>query len=115
MDPLLSTLPDATATAARLRAIDSVPAAAGDDPAKVARQFEAIFAQQLVVAMRQSADTLGDGLFGGDTGSTTYADWFDRNMAEHLAANGGIGLAEVIEADIRRSRGQPAPTPETES
>lgn len=68
---------------------------------EVAAQFEAIFVQQMVSAMRASAEGLGGGMFEG-SGSDTYAAWFDRCMAEHIGKDRGIGLAEIVAQDILR-------------
>jgi Rod binding domain-containing protein len=84
--------------------------AAGENPAQplaarareVAVQFEAIFVQQMVGALRSSADGFGGGMFGGDPGADTYAAWFDRCMSEHIGRGSGIGLARIIEQDIVR-------------
>lgn len=84
--------------------LDKPPSTQGD-PAEVAQRFEAIFVQQFVTSMRTSTDSLGDGMFGKESGNDTYAAWFDQFMSEHIVRNGGLGLARVIEKDIARHHG----------
>ncbi|MBM4061283.1 MAG: hypothetical protein FJ265_09360 [Planctomycetes bacterium] len=74
--------------------------------ADVARQFETIFVRTMVQSLRQSASVGGDGgMFGSGAGSGTYADWFDQNLAERLAATGDLGIERALLADFAR-RGQ---------
>jgi Rod binding domain-containing protein len=50
------------------------------------QQFEELFVQQMVGALRQSAG-FGDedgGLFGNGPGADTYAQWFDQNLAHQV-------------------------------
>jgi len=68
-------------------------------PEAIAQQFEGLFMSMLVKEMRQSP--LGEGLFPGD-GSDTYGGIFDTFMGQHLAENGGIGMAASIAAAIRK-------------
>lgn len=75
----------------------------GKKPEAVAQQFEGLFLSMLVKEMRQSQFG-GEGLFPGD-GSDTYGGIFDTFMGEHLASNGGIGMAESIAASIRHQTG----------
>jgi Rod binding domain-containing protein len=64
---------------------------------QVAKQFEAIFVQQIVSKMRESADLLGENpMFGSGPGAQTYGGWFDSFMSEHLANSGRVGVAEGL-------------------
>lgn len=58
-----------------------------------ARQIEAVFARQLIGAMR--AASLGDGLLDTSQGAT-FRDMADARTADALAAKGGLGLADAI-------------------
>jgi Rod binding domain-containing protein len=72
--------------------------------AGVADQFEAIFVRTMVQSLRQSATVGGEGgMFGSGPGADTYADWFDQNLADRLAKNGGIGIKEALMAEFERS------------
>jgi len=72
----------------------------GRQPAELAQQFEGIFISMLVKEMRQSSFD-GEGLFPGDS-SDTFGGIFDMYMGEHLARQGGIGLAESIASAIEK-------------
>ena len=76
---------------------------------RVAEHFEAIFVQQMVTNMRESTDLAGEGgMFGSGPGSSTYAQWFDTYMSEHLAATGEIGVADAILDQLARTGQLPA-------
>ena len=64
---------------------------------EVAQQFEAIFVGMMMQAMRDATPT--DGLFNSDQ-MDAYRDMFDRQLALDLSANGGLGLARMIEQQI---------------
>lgn len=72
----------------------------GKDPKELAQQFEGIFVSMLVKEMRQPLAG-GEGMFPGD-GSDTYGGIFDMYMGQHIAENGGIGMAESIAAAIAK-------------
>jgi flagellar protein FlgJ len=66
------------------------------DPAalqKVAAQFESIFLSRVLKTMRQAK--LADGIMDSDQ-SKFFQDMYDQQLAVHLAAKPGIGLAELI-------------------
>ena len=96
MDPLalakMSLKPQDPAQQARAEAQD------------VANQFEAVFVKTLVGALRSTASVGGEegGMFGDGPGADTYAGWFDQNVADELAENGGLGVATSILADMER-------------
>lgn len=78
---------------------------------QTAKQFEAMFIQQLVSSLRASSSISEDGgLFGNGTGSDTYAGWFDQHVTEHLGAHQSIGVQEVVIQDMVR-HGQLAEAP----
>lgn len=64
---------------------------------EVARQFEALFVQTMLKAMRQ-ASQLSDAVDGEQT--RFYQDMYDKQIALDLAGNGGIGLAAIIERQL---------------
>jgi flagellar protein FlgJ len=75
---------------------------------EVAGKFEAMFVQQVVAGMRESARIGdGEGMFGSGPGSDTYTQWFDSYMSEHLARSGGVGVADAILREIERLRQVP--------
>jgi flagellar protein FlgJ len=67
----------------------------GSDPKvlrQAAQQFESLFTQMLLKSMR--ATTLGDDLGGDQAGF--YQDMFDQQLATHLSAGKGVGLADML-------------------
>ncbi len=67
---------------------------------EVARQFEALFLQSLIRAMREAAPT--DSIFGGERGRL-YQELFDRQLALTLSRGRGVGLAEALLEGLRRA------------
>lgn len=82
--------------------IASLRSGAKDDPDKalgeVARQFESLFLAQMLKAMRDSLP--GDSLMSGPQMST-YTQLLDQQLALDLAKGRGIGLAGLIERQLR--------------
>jgi flagellar protein FlgJ len=79
-------------------------AARQQDPAALkaaARQFEALFTQQLFKSMR--AAKVGDDLLGSDEGSM-YQDMFDQQMAQHLSQGRGLGIADLLVRQLQQSK-----------
>lgn len=68
--------------------------------AEVARQFEAIFVNMMLKSMRDA--TPEGGLFSGHEMSA-YRDMFDKQLSLDLAAEGGIGLAPLIERQLAQA------------
>lgn len=64
---------------------------------EVARQFEALFIQTMLKAMRE-ASQLGESTDGEQT--RFYQDMYDKQIALDLANKDGIGLAPVIERQL---------------
>jgi flagellar protein FlgJ len=64
-----------------------------DDLQVVAKQFEAIFIQQMLKTMRDAS--LSEGLFDNNA-SDFYVDMLDKQMSLNLSAGRGIDLADII-------------------
>jgi peptidoglycan hydrolase FlgJ len=62
------------------------------DAASAAREFESVFVSMMLKTMRQS---MSKDMFAGDD-SDTFGGMFDSFMGQHIADNGGIGLAQFI-------------------
>jgi flagellar protein FlgJ len=80
------------------QAIASLRSRAQQDPQaalrEVARQFEALFLQELLKGMRNTS--LGEGLFESDQ-TKTFQEMSDRQLASDLAGKGaGLGLADML-------------------
>jgi len=71
---------------------------------QAAKQFEAMFTQQLLKAAH-SQDSSGDLLGGAD--SDVYRDLYDQQMAMQISSGKGLGLADMLVNQLR-GIGQPA-------
>ncbi len=74
-------------------------AAASKDPAAIdatAKQFEGLFAQQLMKTMRDASGS--DAMFPGD--SKTYRDLYDREVANKLAQGKGLGMQAMLRKSL---------------
>lgn len=80
-------------------------AAQGKD-ADTAKAFESMFASMLVKEMRSSID---GGFFGKGPGADTYGQWFDKEMGEAIAADGGLGLAGMLKTQLGIERAATTP------
>lgn len=60
---------------------------------QVAKQFESIFLKMMLKNMRDAK--LSDGIFDSDQ-SEFYQEMYDQQLAIHLSAESGIGLADMI-------------------
>jgi len=76
---------------------------AGNDPQAIreaARQFESLFTDMMLKAMR--AAKLGDGL--GDTEeSDLYQEMYDQQLALQMSQGKGLGLADLLVQQLTRS------------
>ena len=71
---------------------------------EAARQFEAVFLQQMLKPMFASVGR--DPLFGGGNEGAIYRDFLVDALARALARAGGIGIAKAVEGEIARLRGE---------
>lgn len=97
-------LPPAAADPALLAS--RAPNASPQAVAEVARNFESLFASQLLKEMRQTLEP--DTFFAGDSGDV-WGGLFDMYLGQHLAQSNALGIAELVK---RQLQGQPqAPPP----
>ncbi len=82
---------------------------------EVARQFEAMFLQQMLKSMRSANEVFGeDGLF--DSSETRfYQDLLDQQMSLTLSAGQGMGLADAIYRQLQHSYGDYLPQRDSEA
>jgi len=71
---------------------------------KAAREFEGVFAQQLIKSMRDAS--FGDALFPGE--NQLYRDLYDQRLAKSLTDGEGLGLAKVIARQLGGGADGPA-------
>lgn len=80
-----------------------------ESPARVrelAHEFEAMFLSQMLKQMRQSMALAGDEE-GDGFGKAAFTETFDTELARHISAGGGIGIAAVIMEAFERRSSQP--------
>ena len=79
-----------------------------DSPARIrdaARQFEALLINQILHSARESSG--GSWLsLGGDTAGDAATDFAEQQLADVLARQGGLGLARMIAAGLKRESGE---------
>ena len=75
---------------------------AGSNLRTVAAEFEALFLQQALEAMRDA--TIEGDLFQSDA-VRSFREMADRQLAADLARSGGIGLADVIVRQLEAAGG----------
>lgn len=80
---------------------------------KVAQEFESLFLNQMLKAMRSAGEVFGEGNFLNSNESKTYQDMHDQQLAVTLSNNqNGIGLADVLVrqmAQIKDAGSRPNP------
>jgi flagellar protein FlgJ len=80
--------------------------ARADDPKAIeaaAKQFESLFLNQLLKSMRDAQKGDGEGLFDSNE-SRMYTGLLDEQLANRIANGRGIGMADMVIAQIDRSR-----------
>ena len=86
---------------AMLKAGGSTAPASTDQNARVAEDFEGVFASLLLKEMRK---TLEPGtLFGEDSGDV-YGGLFDMYLGQQMTQSGGFGLAKMVRESMERSQ-----------
>ena len=63
---------------------------------KAAQEFESLFINQMLKAMRAGNEVFAEGNFLNSSESKTYQDMHDQQLSVTLAKEGGIGLADVL-------------------
>lgn len=72
------------------------------DPAKIARDFEAVFIGQMTKLMMETVDT---GSFSGGHGEEMFRGVLAEELGNAIARNGGIGLAPSVMDQIIKMQG----------
>ena len=70
---------------------------------KACREFESIFAHQLLKTMGES---MNEGFFGEGLASDFYKDMLFRSIASSMAESGSLGIGKVIERHMENLAGQ---------
>lgn len=79
----------------------SLPAATQARIAEAAQQFEAMAIGQFLAPMFETIDT-SKGLFGGGDGEAAWKPILVTELARHIAAHGGVGLARPVMEQMLR-------------
>ena len=75
--------------------------------AATAQQFEAMAIGQFLTPMFDTVDT-SKGLFGGGNAEAAWKPMLVSELAKHMAAHGGIGLARPVMDQMLRLQENPA-------
>ena len=90
---------DLQVTAALARAKPATPNVKDADQAtKVAKDFEAVFINEMVGTMFEGIGT--DGPFGGGPGEAIFRSMMIENYSKTIAAQGGFGLADAVKREL---------------
>ena len=76
-----------------------------DQVAKAAKDFEAVFINELMGAMFEGVST--DGPFGGGPGETVFRSMMIENYSKTIAAQGGFGLAAAVKRELLHVQEKP--------
>ena len=76
---------------------------------EVAQEFEALLLAYLLKTMRRSVES--GGLFPKEAGHETYLEMMDQQLARSLARKQSLGIAELIEGQLKRENGSPKEVP----
>ena len=70
---------------------------------KVAQEFESLFLNQMMQAMRKASEVFAEGNFLNSNESKTYQDMHDQQLSLTLSKNQGIGLADVLSRQLSKT------------
>ena len=84
----------------------SLPAEIAAKAAKAAQEFEAMAIGQMLEPMFATANTAHTA-FGGGAGEEAFRPMLVAEMAKHIAAHGGLGLAAPVLAQMLRAQEAP--------
>ena len=103
-------LPSTASLASDTHGIDSLRSRAATDPKGVikeaAKQFEALFMQELMKSMRQAQEAMASGMLD-NAGSKMGTEMLDTQFATRMTGLPG-GLSEVIARQLERQMGTPS-------
>lgn len=104
-------LPSTSRLATDTHSIDALRSRAATDPKaaikEVAKQFEALFMQELMKSMRQAQQAMSSGMFD-NAGSQMGTDMLDTQFATKMTGLPG-GLSEAIAKQLERQMGGSTP------
>lgn len=69
---------------------------------KVAQEFESLFLNEMMKAMRSANDVFAEGNFMNSNESKTYRDMYDQQLSVTLSKGRGMGLADVLTRQLSK-------------
>jgi Rod binding domain-containing protein len=97
---------DLQATTALAAAKPSIPKVTNAQQAsKVAKDFEAVFINEMLGQMFEGIAT--DGPFGGGPGEAIFRSMMIDNYSKTIAAQGGFGLSDAIKRELLHAQEKP--------
>ncbi|MET1078208.1 MAG: flagellar assembly peptidoglycan hydrolase FlgJ [Pseudomonas sp.] len=69
---------------------------------KVAQEFESLFLNEMMKAMRSANNVFAEGNFMNSNESKTYQDMYDQQLAVTLSKEQGLGLADVLTRQLSK-------------
>src|SRR3990167_8616766 len=70
---------------------------------KVAQEFESLFLNEMMKAMRAANAVFAEGNFMNSNESKTYQDMHDQQLAITMSKQNGVGLADVLERQLSKT------------
>ncbi len=70
---------------------------------KVAQEFESLFINEMMKAMRSANAVFAEGNFMNSNESKTYQDMHDQQLAITMSKQNGVGLANVLERQLSKT------------
>ena len=70
---------------------------------KVAQEFESLFLNEMMKAMRSANAVFAEGNFMNSNESKTYQDMHDQQLAITMSKQNGVGLADVLERQLSKT------------
>ncbi len=79
---------------------------------KVAQEFESLFLNQMMKAMRSANEVFSEGNFMNSNESKMYQDMYDQQLAVTMSKEQGVGLADVLTRQLSQmKKGSTRPNP----
>ncbi|MDU9412366.1 flagellar assembly peptidoglycan hydrolase FlgJ [Pseudomonas sp. zfem005] len=72
---------------------------------KVAQEFESLFLNEMMKAMRSANEVFAEGNFLNSNESKTYQDMYDQQLAVTISKGQGIGLSDVLTRQLSKNKG----------
>ncbi len=91
-----------TAALARAKTPGNVKITNADQATKVAKDFEAVFINEMLGSMFEGIQT--DGPFGGGPGEGIFRSMMIDSYSKTIAGQGGFGLADAVKRELLRTQ-----------